>query len=149
MAIERIYFEAENFVLTLIYGKLTNSELTTHVVEMNRDYNHIKGVRELADCRFLTDVSELTGSAVLHSAELEEGNSRVIGGRGAIVATSDLIYGLANMYAAVASNIRDESRVFRSMDEALQWLEIDPIRAEVESLISEEAYQQRNRASIK
>ena len=144
MSIQRIYFEPENFVLTLIYGKLTNSELTDHVMEMNREYNHIHGVRELADCRYLVDVSDLTGSAVLNSAEMESGAARAIGGRGAIVATSNLIIGLANMYAAVASDIRDESMVFRSMDEALKWLKIDSIRPEVESLISETAYQQRD-----
>ena len=55
----------------------------------------------------------------------------------------DLIHGLANMYATIASNIRDDSRVYRSMSEALDWLEVEPIRHKIESLTSEEAYQQR------
>jgi len=143
MSIERIYFEAENVVLTLIYGKLTSSELSAHVTEMNDEYNTIEGIRELADCRYLTDVSELTGSTLINSAAMEKGSSRTIGGKGAIVVASDLIYGLASMYAAVARDIRDDSRVYRNMGEAVEWLKLDPIRTEIESLISEEAYQQR------
>ena len=51
MAIERIYFKEENFVLTLIYGKLTESELITHVAEMHEEYSNIMGIREMADCQ--------------------------------------------------------------------------------------------------
>jgi hypothetical protein len=143
MSIERIYFEQENVILTLIYGKLTNHELTAHVLEMNRDYNGIEGIREIADCRYLFDVSELASNNLLVSAEMEEGSSRSIGGKGAIVVASDLIHGLANMYATVASRIRDDSRVYRSMSEALDWLEIGPIRHKIESITSEETYLKR------
>jgi hypothetical protein len=143
MSIERIYFEQENVVLTLIYGKLTNHDLTAHVFEMNHEYNGIEGIREIADCRYLFDVSELASNNVLVSAGMEEGSSRTIGGKGAIVVANDLIHGLANMYATIASKIRDDSRVYRSMNEALDWLEVGPIRHKIESLTSEEAYQQR------
>jgi hypothetical protein len=143
MTIERIYFEQENVVLTLIYDKLTNHKLTAHVLEMNRDYNGIEGIREIADCRYLFDVSELASNNLLVAAGMEEGSSRTIGGKGAIVVANDLIHGLANMYATIASKIRDDSRVYRSMNEALDWLEVEPIRHKIESLISEEAYQQR------
>ncbi|ATX80110.1 hypothetical protein Ga0123461_1697 [Mariprofundus aestuarium] len=143
MPIERIYFEDQNFVLTLIYGKLTNSELSNHVLEMNSEYSGIEGVREVADCRYINDVSELSGRGLLTSAELEEGSSRVVHGKGAIVVASEHIYGLARMYAAIASRIRDDSRVFYSMGEALQWMEVEPIQDKIQAEISEEAYRTR------
>ena len=143
MPIERIYFEDQNFVLTLIYGKLTNSELSNHVLEMNSEYSGIEGVREVADCRYINDVSELSGRGLLTSAELEEGSSRVVHGKGAIVVASEHIYGLARMYAAIAFRIRDDSRVFYSMGEALQWMEVEPIQDKIKAEISEEAYRAR------
>lgn len=47
------------------------------------------------------------------------------------------------MYATIASRIRDDSHVFRSIREALDWLEVEPVRHEIESPTSEEACQQR------
>lgn len=143
MAIERIYFPDENFVLTLIYGSLDNQQLSRHVMEMNAEYQDIDGVRELADCRHLRDVSALTGNGLIGSAHMEQGSSRVRHGKGIIVVAEEHIYGLARMYAAIASQIRDESRVTYSLDEALGWLGIASIRTEVEQRLSDEAYRAR------
>lgn len=143
MAIERIYYPEENFVLTLIYGKLTNADLGRHVIEMNREYSGIEGVREVADCRYITDVSELSGDGLLGSARMENGSSRVRHGRGAIVVASQHIYGLARMYAAISAQIRAESRVTYSLDEALDWMHIEPILDRVRAELSEDAYRAR------
>jgi len=143
MAIERIYYAEENFVLTLIYGKLTNADLARHVIEMNREYSDIEGVREVADCRYITDVSELSGDGLLGSARMEEGSSRVRHGNGAIVVASEHIYGLARMYAAISSQVRAESRVTYSMDEALDWMQIESILAAVRAELSDDAYRAR------
>ena len=137
MSIERVFFREHNFVLTIIFGKLTGRELSEHVLAMNRDYSFIKGIRELADCRFLTDVSELDEQEVVSSAGKERGSLRVVGGRGAIVAISEEIYNLAEIYADVASQIREDAKVFRSMDEAIRWLELEDFKKEFLPLISE------------
>ena len=137
MSIERVFFRDHNFVLTIISGKLTGRELSEHVLAMNRDYAFIKGIRELADCRFLTDVSELEEQEVVSSAGKERGSLRVVGGRGAIVAISEEVYSLAEMYADVASRIREDARAFRSMDEAIRWLELEDFKKEFLPLISE------------
>lgn len=128
MPIKRIYFEADNFVLSLIYGKLTNAELGQHVIDMNNEYRGKHAVNELADCRFLTDVSELSVQAVTISADMEMGESRTSNSRGAIVVASDEVYGMARAYASVAQNARTDSRVFREIDEAIDWLEIEHLR---------------------
>ena len=143
MSIERIFFKKENFVLTLIYGKLTEAELLEHVQAMNHQYSDIYGIKELADCRFLYDVSELSGSDLLSTANLEKGSARAIGGKGAIVASSDVVFGLASMYAAIASNIREDSKAFRDMDEAFEFLELGEVKKKILPLISETAYNTR------
>lgn len=143
MTIDRFYFEEHNFVLTLIYGKLTNTELLEHVQAMNQEYSEISGIKELADCRFLHDVSELSGADLLSTADLEKGTTRVIGGKGAIVASSDAVFGLASMYAAIASNIREDSKAFRNLEESIEFLELGDFRKEILSLISDSAYKKR------
>lgn len=143
MAIERVYFREHNFVLTIIFGKLTGRELAEHVLAMNRDYANIKGIRELADCRFLTDVSGLNEHEVVSSATKEQGSSRVIGGRGAIVAVAEEVFRLAEMYADVSSQIREDVRVFRTMDEAIGWLELEDFKKDFLPLISDAFYEER------
>ena len=131
MPIERTYFEEHNFVLTLIYGKLTPIELDQHVIEMNREYGGKYAVDELADCRYLTDVSELTTTEVMIAADMEKGEGRTFGSKGAIVANSGAVYGLARAYAVVAQEARIDSRVYRSMDEAIAWLGVGHLREQI------------------
>ncbi len=131
MTIKRVYFRDDNFVLTQIYGKLTNPEIGDHVIEMNRECSADHALIELADCRFLTDVSELNANQLLIAATLEKGHNRAIGGKGAIVVASDQIYGLARVYASVAANIRSGSQVFRDMDAAITWLGVEHLKADI------------------
>ena len=128
MSIERIFFREYNFVFSIFFGKLTGKELSAHVLAINRDYAFIKGIRELTDCRFLTDVSEVDGQEFVSSASTKQGLWGGIWGRGAIVATSGEMYNLAKMYADVASYIREDARAFRSMDEAVRWLELEDFK---------------------
>ena len=143
MSIERIYYQEPNFVLTLIYGKLTSGELADHVGTMNTEYAGIAGIKELADCRYLYDVSELSAEGLFFSAENEKGSTRVIGGKGAIVASSDVIYGLARMYSAIASNIREDSQAFRTLDEAIEFLDISNLMEILGPELSESSYKKR------
>ena len=143
MSIERIYYKEENFVLTIIYDQLTDEELLEHVYTMNTEYAGIYGIKELADCRYLFDVSALTAKDMLTTADAEKDSTRVIMGKGAIVAETDVVFGLASMYAAIASNIREDSKVFRSMDKALDFLEVGSFKNTLLNQLSEPAYEKR------
>ncbi len=143
MAINRIYFKEKNFVLTIIFDKLTDIELIEHVQVMNTEYEGIYGIKELADCRYLYDISELTARDMLTTADGEKESTRVIMGKGAIVAETDIIFGLASMYAAIASNIREDSKVFRSLDEAIDFLELGEFKSKLLEQLSESAYKER------
>ncbi|OIQ00052.1 MAG: hypothetical protein AUK35_05310 [Zetaproteobacteria bacterium CG2_30_46_52] len=131
MAIKRVYFREDNFVLTMIYGKLTNAEINAHVIAMNKENAKVTGLMELADCRYLTDTSELNSENLMVAASMERGQSRAIGGKGAIVAISDMVYALARVYAAIASDIREDSQVFRDINLAIAFLGIEHLKDEV------------------
>jgi hypothetical protein len=139
MPIERKYFREDNFVLTLIYGELTSAQLSDHVIQMNQENSASAGLIELADCRHITDVSQLSGNSLILSAGMERGQARTLGGLGAIVVASDEIYGLAMMYATIAKDSRIDSRVYRSMDEAIEWLGVGHLKETVLSLCDDAA----------
>ncbi|WP_236075268.1 hypothetical protein [Mariprofundus sp. EBB-1] len=133
MAIERIYYREHNFVLTLIYGKLSNAELAEHVIKMHQENEKESALTELADCRYLTDVSELNVNGIVLSASMEKDHPRTFNGLGAIVVAHDAdhIYGLARAYAAIASQARIDSHVYRSLDEAIDWLAVNHLKDEI------------------
>ncbi len=146
MAIDRIYYKEQNFVLTIIYDELSDLELIEHVHAMNTEYKGVFGLKELADCRFLYDVSKLTPRDILSTADAEKGTERVIRGKGAIIAESDVVFGLASMYAAIASNIREESKAYRTLDEGFEALDIGDFKSVLESELSRSSYEKRFKA---
>lgn len=138
MAIDRIYYKEQNFLLTIIYDQLSDLELIEHVHAINNEYQNIEGLKELADCRYLFDVSQLTARDMLTTANGEKGTAI-----GAIIAESDVIFGLASMYAAIASNIREESKAYRTLDEGIEALGIGDFKSVLEDELSRSSYEKR------
>ena len=141
MAIDRIYFKEHNFLLTIIYDQLTDLELIEHVHAINNEYESIPRLKELADCRYLFDVNQLTARDMLSTASAEKGT-----GRGAIVAESDVVFGLASMYAAIASNIREESKAYRTLEEGINALDVGDFESVLQDQLSEASYKERFKA---
>lgn len=50
-----------------------------------------------------------------------------IGGRVAVVAPSDVLYGLSQMGAVYSEAVGVSAQVFRTSDEALKWLGVSPV----------------------
>ena len=75
--------------------------------------------------RSLADLSEVTAVAVdmMVMAETAWMPLYVPGTRRAIVATGDVVYGLARTFASIAVQAGHDVRVFREMREAEAWLE--------------------------
>jgi hypothetical protein len=78
------------------------------------------------DFRSLTDLSAATGISVT-GTELEATAWMPLynaGARRAIVAPTDLMYGMGRVYAAHAEHVGETVRVFRSLQEAEAWREL-------------------------
>ncbi|WP_240923959.1 hypothetical protein [Mariprofundus ferrooxydans] len=110
---------------------MTNVELGQHVLTLNEAYKDKGTVHELADCRYLTDVSEMTGGGAAFAAGMGAGQKRTFNSKGAIVVASDTVYGLARAYTTFARETRIDSRVYRSIDEAIEWLGAGILRSEI------------------
>ncbi|PIP02583.1 MAG: hypothetical protein COW18_05265 [Zetaproteobacteria bacterium CG12_big_fil_rev_8_21_14_0_65_54_13] len=98
---------------------------------MNRENAAYAGLIELADCRYLNDISELDATGLMVSAGMEKGQLRTTGGKGAIVVATDVVFGLARVYASIAEQARIDSRVYRDMDEAIDWLDMKHLKTDI------------------
>jgi hypothetical protein len=75
--------------------------------------------------RGLTDLSDVTEVRVETPAMVESASTPtyIPGTRRAVVAPSDVAFGMARMFASYAERSGQEVRVFRAMREAEAWLE--------------------------
>lgn len=133
MPVDHVYFEDDNIVLTQIYGKLTPIELLGHVETMGELCSHNEAVIELVDCRLCSDTTEMTGASLMSVASLEQGQPWADGSKCAIVVDTELHYGLARIYATIASETRMQANVFYSLDEAINWLGIEQYKLDIEA----------------
>lgn len=114
-----------------------SKKLTTHTLSGRISLDHIRGIVEAFYKKGPTDnvlwdfrKADAEGKVTIN--ELEQLASFVrkgqeVSGRGktAIVASSDLIFGLARTYESLAEieGVKNPVRVFRSMERAVKWLE--------------------------
>jgi len=124
---------ARSLVLSLGWGVLTDRELLAHVRALTADPRFARDFRQLADLRDVTDV-QITASTIREMVGL---NPFGAGARRAVVVTNDVVFGMARMYQILSDESLDELRIFRKMDDALQWLWIADAKAELLSALSQ------------
>ena len=134
---ERHYKPDSDFVLVRLLDVVDDAQLRQHVLDYNQEAPDRAGLLELADCRELVDVQNLTVQGCLESARLEQGAQRVTGGMLAILVSNQLHYGMARAYAAIAEMHRNGAGVFYTLEEAVAWLGVKESLEEIERFIAE------------
>jgi hypothetical protein len=124
---------ARSLVLSRGWGVVTDRELLAHVRTLTVDPRYARSFCQLADLRDVTDV-EITASTIREMVKL---NPFGAGARRAVVVTSDVVFGMARMYQILADESPHELKIFRKMDDALQWLWIADAKAEILSVLSQ------------
>lgn len=102
------------------YGRLTEQESWEHYSGLSDDPDFSPDFRQLCD---LTDVTELEASTPFLK-ELARKSVFAPGTRRAFVAPADVQYGLARMLQVFCDIEGSEVAVFRTRQEAEEWLEI-------------------------
>jgi hypothetical protein len=111
---------ARRVVLTRGWGVLTTRELIDVTTQILLDPRFDPTFRSLGDLREVTDVSvDMAASAHTAATPLF-----TAGTRRAIVASSDLAYGVARQFAIFAQRSGQDVRIFREMRQAEEWLEL-------------------------
>jgi hypothetical protein len=109
-------------VLSHYSGHLTDDDILGHQRRLIADPEFDPTFRQLLDMR---EVEELAATAE-GIRQLARGNPFVSGSRRAGVASRDVVFGMARMFEMMREQRGDEFRMFRSMDEALDWLDLEP-----------------------
>jgi hypothetical protein len=107
-------------VLCRAWGVLSNEDLREHYQLIGADPEFRSHYRQLGDLR---DVTRLIAdsSAIAAAASL---TVFAPGTRRALIAPSDITFGLARMFASYAEDVGQLVRVFRDARDAEEWLEL-------------------------
>jgi hypothetical protein len=114
------HFEGD-FLFTTIEGPTGYEDVKTYLDALMKEPAFRPGMPGLIDCRnvkSLFSISDLRKTA----ADAKARPQMQVPGRAAVLASSNLIYGLLRMYEVFNEGNPAEIRVFREPAEALKWL---------------------------
>jgi hypothetical protein len=112
----------QGVVVVELRGRIDDAELLEATDRLIADADRLPGLNELVDAREL-EVNDLSSAALRKVADRFAAGPRPDEGvRVALVAGSDVAYGLGRMYQALRDGSAAEFRVFRELPEARGWL---------------------------
>jgi hypothetical protein len=114
----------ENLIRTVAEGRIELDDILQYVKAQMNHPEIRPGMHELVDMRTATldldyhKMQRLVGS-------IEPFNEKVGQGRCALVSDKDVSFGFARMYEMMAEQTGVETKAFREIESALEWLGID------------------------
>jgi hypothetical protein len=114
-------FEGD-FLFTTIEGETGYADVKAYLDTLLEDPGFRPGMPGLIDCRgvkSLFSIADLRRTA----ADARRRPELQVPGRAAVLASSNLVYGLLRMYEVFNEGNPAEIRVFRQPEEAMTWLE--------------------------
>jgi hypothetical protein len=114
-----------SLILTTASGVLTDEHVLAHKKSLTADPDYDPSMKELTDLRAVTEL-DVTTQGVSAMAGYDRNNPDTEGRhRLALVASEDVVFGMARMYQM--TTVESDNRVggFRTMKEARAWLDPD------------------------
>ena len=108
-------------VVTSVEGDVSDEDVIRHAQALLAD-PAVHGLNELLDVSGREEISVSTGTVKAAARLLRERGENRPGGRLAILADSDPVFGMARLYQAHRDHPHGEIGVFRDRRKALDWL---------------------------
>ena len=121
MPINRRLYGDPDVIYTLLYGRVTDDELLSYYMRAITEIGDSPW-REIVDGTLVTEMALTTEGLKRLAGVVESNLEKLRGGRVAMVAASDITYGVFRMWELRREGLNYEVRVFRELDAALAWL---------------------------
>jgi hypothetical protein len=123
MPIDYSIDEERKVLVARAHGKLCDADLLDYGQRLRDDPSAKRANHELADLTEVDSGSLVSAEGVRELARFWHGEyDWMSGGKLAIVAPTDLAFGLGRMYQMLRDDGPDQIRIFREADEAWEWL---------------------------
>jgi hypothetical protein len=120
--IEYEIYEPPGIIVARMMGRVVINDLLRHVDQLAEDSRYRPGLDKLVDMRLVESMElHVDDENQFVNYKMEKG---VRERRIALVAPRDISFGMSRVYQALSESIHEEVSVFRSLDEAINWLSL-------------------------
>ncbi|WP_221029153.1 hypothetical protein [Actomonas aquatica] len=120
------FYAPAKLVYTIGYGTITFLELCQHFEELSQDSRYDRPMNKIVRYAHNQVVQLSLEESRSLPAVKKRYHRYFVGERSAMIAPTDLEFGLARMHMSYTDEAGVETRPVRTLTEALAWLELDP-----------------------
>ena len=124
MGFSRHLLKSHKFMYNKVSGEVNDHNLKQHIIDLNLETEDIDDLRELADCRDISNVKDLTIERGI-SPSVSSIKNKPQGMLAILVPESPLIFGMARAYKTFAEDELKYVEIFKDINHALEWLAKD------------------------
>jgi hypothetical protein len=125
MAIEYKIIADKKLILAKGIGTVKGNDVLSHLEKLAADENYISPMKKLVDYRNIDNILISSEEAIAIAKKKKDLSERFKNERCAFISPGDLTYGTARVHQALVQGIDLNTEVFRSLHEALNWLDVD------------------------
>lgn len=124
MPIEYDIIENKQLVLVKGSGVVSGNDVISHLEDLSMDNRYIAPMKKLVDYRSIDSINVITEEAIAIAQKKREFSTIFSGERCAFVSPRDLTFGTSRVHQALIDGADINTMVFRSIEEALDWLDV-------------------------
>jgi hypothetical protein len=125
MAIEYEIIEDKRLVVAKGSGVVTGDDAISHLDTLAADERYVAPMKKLVDYSSIDGIKQSNEEVIIIAQKKDALKSKFAEERCAIVSPEDLSFGIARVHQALIDNSGINTEVFRRIEEALAWLDVE------------------------
>lgn len=117
------YRIVDDMVFTEMGASFSLDDVRAYLAAVLGDPSYRSGMPSLVDCRHVTALLSPADLRVI-AADIASVTTAPVSGRCAVLAATDVVFGMVRMYEAYSDGAPVEVRAFREKNEAMAWLNV-------------------------
>ena len=125
MAIEYEIIEDKRLVIAKGSGVVTGNDVISHLETLAADERYVAPMKKLVDYSSIDSIRQSNEEVIVIAKKKEALKSKFAGEKCAFVSSADLSFGIARVHQALIDRTGINAAVFRRIEEALEWLDVE------------------------
>ena len=125
MAIEYEIIEGKRLVVAKGSGVVTGDDVIRHLDTLAADERYVAPMKKLVDYSSIDSIKQSNKEVIIIAKKKDGLKSKFAEERCAFVSPKDLSFGIARVHQALIDNSGINTEVFRRIEEALTWLDVE------------------------
>lgn len=124
MPIKYDIIEEQKLILATGYGVVTANDVISHLDSLATEKKYIAPMKKLVDYRTIEGIIISPDEADIIARRKDELHNKFSNEKCAFISPGDLTFGTARVHQALVESVDINTAVFRTIEEALEWLDI-------------------------